>query len=87
MTLQNLAGISIARSNKTFVIPDSDGKGGGIAETSDPILVKAIHKLTSVRKHTAGAVTLLLRKFYKQDMKECCVFVLMHFLTLTVQLP
>lgn len=68
MSLQNLAGISVARANKTFKISERDGTGGGIAETSDPLLVKAVHKLTSVRLHSAGAVTLLLRSLFKRDL-------------------
>jgi len=69
MSLANLAGISIYRSNKTFKLPSADGEDGGIAQRPDPVLVKAVHKLTSARKSSAGKVTVMLRNLFKADIK------------------
>jgi len=70
MTLNNLAGICIARSNLTFRLLGAAGEDGGTAERSDPKLIKAVYKLTSVRKKSAGKVVVMLNKISRQTWRR-----------------
>ena len=70
MTLLGLAGISLARENGTFKMSGDVGENGGIAHTSDPKLVRVVHELTSIRRHTMGAVSDMLRRFHKGDLNK-----------------
>ena len=66
MSLQNLMGVSLARLNKTFKSADRNF-AGGIAVTSDPILVQLIHTMCSVRAHSLGAIAKIYRMFQADD--------------------
>ena len=77
MSLQNLMGTSPARLNKTFKSADGDF-AGGIAATSDPILVQLIHNMCSVRAHSLGAIAKLYRMFQADDFLASAEHVAAH---------
>jgi len=68
LTVCFLIGISIARQDGTF---KQDVHGNrGMALKSDPKLVRAVHDLTSVRKHSTGEIVSMLRFLYKKDLAD-----------------
>jgi hypothetical protein len=66
MSLQNLMGTSFARLNGTFKSADGDF-AGGIAVTSDPVLVQLGHNMSSIRAHPLGAIAKMYRMFQADD--------------------
>ena len=70
MSLRHAASISFSRLNGTFRMKGG-GKNGmaeeGIAHSADRVLLDAVYDMCSVRVHSIGAVTKMLREHHAED--------------------